>query len=150
MTMTSAVLLGAATGGRSMLGLATVAWTGPDNPWVRRLAVLAAVGELVADKLPHVPSRTSPPVLAERIVVAAVAAGVLARRTGRPLTADAVVAATAAVASSVAGVRWRAYAQQRGRSGIGAAVVEDVVCIGLAAAAARGARSPATSTGVPR
>ncbi|GGM01088.1 hypothetical protein [Nakamurella endophytica] len=88
---TSAALAGAATGGRSFTGLAALALAAPadaprqpdrtlDKPWARAVLVAAAVGELVADKLPRTPSRLAPPVLVGRLVNAAVCGLVLARR----------------------------------------------------------------------
>jgi hypothetical protein len=60
--MTS-VSLGAATGLRSQLGVATVvARSDPSlpsmsrHPWIRRLVLAAAAGELVVDKLPGTPN----------------------------------------------------------------------------------------------
>lgn len=141
------VLLGAATGGRSMTGLAAVAWTTPtdvDAGWVRRLGsawgrgltALAAAGEIAADKSPRIPSRLSPPVLAERVVVAGIAAAALARREGRRVAGPVALATLAVVAASAAGTRWRGYIQRRGGSGMGAAVAEDLASVGLAVAAA--------------
>jgi hypothetical protein len=61
------MFLGAATGLRGQLGVATVvARSAPSlppmfrRPWTRRLVVAAAAGELVVDKLPATPSRLVP------------------------------------------------------------------------------------------
>jgi uncharacterized membrane protein len=63
----SSVLLGGASGLRSQLGVAVVvARSGPflpsmfREPWIRRLLLAAAAGELVVDKLPGTPSRLAP------------------------------------------------------------------------------------------
>ena len=63
----SSVILGAATGLRSQLGVASVvARSDPSlpsmfrHPWTRRLVLAAAAGELVVDKLPGTPSRLAP------------------------------------------------------------------------------------------
>jgi uncharacterized membrane protein len=145
-TALRAVALGAATGARSMTGLSAVALTTPTatrptwvarlgGPWGRGLTVIAAAGEIVADKNPRVPSRLSPPALAERITMGSLSAAALARRENVRPALPVLLAAAAVVAASVAGARWRTYAQQRGRSAIAAAVAEDVVAIGLSAAA---------------
>lgn len=61
-----------------------------------------AVGELVADKLPGVPSRISPPALALRIVSGAFAGATLARRHKRPVLGPALIGAAASLVSSYA------------------------------------------------
>ncbi|MEV0607234.1 hypothetical protein AB0I61_12785 [Polymorphospora rubra] len=138
-----AVALGAATGGRSMTGLAAVTLTTPPGTTNRRgrparvAALLAAAGELVADKNPRTPSRLDPVPLAGRLGTGVLAAVLLARRSGsRPLV-PVLLACAGVVAASVAGVSWRAYASRRGHPAL-AALAEDVVTVGLATAAVRG------------
>src|SRR5688572_20451823 len=112
---TQAALLGLASGGRSTAGIAAVVLTSRTDdlpgrlasPWGRRLIPAAALGELVADKLPGVPSRLSPPGLAARVVAGAVAGAALAWRAERSPLAPAIVAAGFAVVGSVAGAFWR-------------------------------------------
>lgn len=99
----------------------------------RRLAPLVAVaGELVLDKLPQTPSRTSPPGLAARLGSGAAAGWLLAGAPG------------AAIGSAAAGLG--AFAGERTRAALGRrtglpdpliAVAEDVVAIGVALAATR-------------
>ncbi|MEV1287443.1 hypothetical protein [Micromonospora sp. NPDC049679] len=144
-TALRAAVLGAATGGRSMTGLSAVALTTPPGtrptwvarlggPWGRRVTAMAAAGEMLADKTPRVPSRLAPPVLAERIIMGVVSAAALARRDGVRPALPVVFAVAAVVGASLAGVRWRTYAQRRGW-GMAGAVAEDVLTVGLAAAA---------------
>jgi len=130
-----AALLGAASGGRSLAGPAAVALSG--KPAVRTLALAAAAGELVADKLPNVPSRLAPLPLAGRLALAGVAAGVLARRERRAAVVPVLVAAAAAYGGSVAGARWRAYAARRHWAALPAALAEDALTYTAAAAATR-------------
>lgn len=60
-SLAAAELTGAATGGRSFTGVATLALTAQGaRPVVKALLCLAA-GEHVADKLPMTPSRVAPP-----------------------------------------------------------------------------------------
>jgi uncharacterized membrane protein len=150
--LTSSALAGAATGSRSMTGVAGLtlaaragAGAQPDRtlarPWVKATAALAAAGELAADQLPSAPSRLSPPGLASRVAAAAAAGVIIARRGPGPGGAAEVVACVAAaagtaVATAWLGVKWRAWASDRfGRDWIGASL-EDAVAIGVATAAA--------------
>ncbi|MET8150651.1 hypothetical protein ACIBSW_11225 [Actinoplanes sp. NPDC049668] len=131
-----AFLLGAACGGRSMAGPAAVALTaGPGR--ARRLIVAAAGAELVADKLPGVPSRLSPPALAGRLVTAGSSAAALARRNGASAALPVLVAVSGALAAGVAGARWRAWAARGPLPPVAAAVLEDLAVVGAAAAAVR-------------
>ena len=136
------VFLGAASGARSQLGVATVvARSDPSlpaifrQPWTRRLLVAAAAGELVADKLPTTPSRLEPPGIAGRLALGALAAGLFARtRSAAWLPAAAIGASSAAVSAKVGhDVRAR-LAQHAPDPGV--AVVEDALALGLAAAGA--------------
>jgi uncharacterized membrane protein len=134
------VLLGAASGARSQLGVATVvARSDPSlpplfrRPWTRRLLLVGAAGELVMDKLPTTPSRLEPPGIAGRLALGALAAGLFAQtRQAAWLPAAAMGAASAAVAAKVGhDVRAR-LAQHVPDPAV--AVVEDALALGLAAA----------------
>jgi uncharacterized membrane protein len=100
------------------------------------VTVIAAGGELIADKLPGTPSRVKPAPLTARIVTGAVAAGFDARRRHRGVVGPAVVGAATAAAASYAGAWWRAFAADRGYA-TPAALAEDATAILLASAAAR-------------
>jgi uncharacterized membrane protein len=135
-------LLGAASGARGQLGVATVvARSDPSlppifrQPWIRRLLVLAAAGELVVDKLPTTPSRLEPSGLAGRLAMGALAAGLFAQTRQAPwLPAAAIGASSAAIAAKVGhDVRAR-LAQQVPDPAV--AVVEDELALGLAIAGA--------------
>src|SRR6478609_979484 len=103
------VALGAATGLRSQLGLAAVvARPGPTlppmfrKPLIRRVAVVAAAGELVIDKLPTTPSRLSPQGIVPRLALGALAAGLSSHtRHASWLPAAALGASTAAIAAKL-------------------------------------------------
>ncbi len=108
-------VLGVATGLRSMSPLAVLALTGPrqpDHPVLRVasrppvLAVLgaAAGGELIADKLPGLPSRLAPPGLTARLVLGALVGGLAARIEG----ASPALGAACGVAGAAAGA-WTGY-----------------------------------------
>jgi uncharacterized membrane protein len=143
-----AAALGVATGGRSASGLAALAFTtrrsGGDGwvgrlggRWGRGLTAAAALGEILADKSPLVPSRLSPPALVGRLAAGWVAGTALARREGVGRVGPALVTAAGVVAGSVVGARWRAYAADRGWNPVGAALAEDVAVITLAGLASR-------------
>src|SRR5690606_37150178 len=146
-TALRAILLGAATGMRSMTGLAAIALTTPRGAhpaWVGRLGgrwgcgltSLAAAGELLTDKSPELSSRLESPLFGHRLTMGAVNAGVLAKREGARLAVPVALAVAGAAGATYLGVRWRTFAQRRGRATAGA-VVEDLTAIGLAAAATR-------------
>lgn len=146
-TALRAILLGAATGMRSMTGLAAIALTTPRGAhpawvgrlggrWGRGLTSLAAAGELLTDKSPELPSRLESPLFGHRLTMGAVNAGVLAKREGARLAVPVALAVAGAAGATYLGVRWRTFAQRRGRATAGA-VVEDLTAIGLAAAATR-------------
>jgi uncharacterized membrane protein len=157
-----AALAGAATGSRSLTGLAALILATPGDakrqpdralgrPWVKAVAGLAATGEISADKLPSAPSRLNVPGLGSRLAGAAAAGVIIARRAPgdgssdpRPAQLAGCVAASvgAAVATAWLGTRWRTWAASRfGHDWIGA-VMEDATAVTLATAAARPASVP--------
>jgi uncharacterized membrane protein len=146
-------LLGVATGMRSQLGLAALAWSGADGTRALRTlssrsgrvsAAVAAAGELVADKLPNTPSRLKPQVLGARLASGALD-GVLAAGKA-DLRTRALAGATGlagAAAGSYAGAAYRKAAVTRTNTpDLPWALVEDAVAAGLAVAAVRTAPDP--------
>ncbi|NHC45238.1 hypothetical protein G9H72_08235 [Motilibacter sp. K478] len=142
-----AALLGLASGGRSVSGLAALAATTPRRsiggplaylagPVGTTAAALGAAGELVADKLPTTPSRLRPDVLSVRVLAGSGAGAGLAKRERGSRAAAAVAGATGALAGSYAGAKWRGWASGR-LPAWQAAVAEDAVTYALAAYAAR-------------
>jgi|GEM_PF-738743 len=86
-----AALAGAASGARSLTGLAALTVTADPNavaqpdrtlarPWVKATAAALAALECTLDKLPSAPSRLQPPGLAARLAGAAASAIVITRR----------------------------------------------------------------------
>jgi uncharacterized membrane protein len=141
-----AFLVGLASGGRSLTGVAAVALTtNPGSispPWSavadrrgRAVRTVGAVGELVADKFPQLPSRLAPASLAGRTAAAVASAALLAARSGAHPARLGLPAAAGALAGSFGGARWRAFAQSRGWPSVPAALLEDAVVVGLAAIA---------------
>jgi uncharacterized membrane protein len=148
-----AAALGAASGSRSATGLAAVALTSrPDDtgPVASRLggrtgsalSSLAAAGELVADKLPGVPSRLAPLGLIPRAAAGATSAAAVARRDGHDPTLPGLIGAAGAIGTAVLGVRLRAAAQRRFGSDRPGAVAEDLLAAVLGFL---GARRPAAA-----
>jgi uncharacterized membrane protein len=135
-----AALLGLATGGRSALGLAAPTLTSPSTSGARRLAAVAALaGELVADKLPGTPARTSGGALSARLAAAAGGAGLLAGRVGVNAALPVTAGVAGAAAGSFGGLAWRRWASARVPDWQ-AAVVEDLVAVALGLLACRPAR----------
>ncbi len=140
-----ALLLGAATGARSVTGLAALTLTAPDRSstqpdatlqrtWVKAAVVTAAVGELVGDKLPQAPSRLEPAGLGVRCAAGAACGVILARRdaaSGRAVLGCALVSSAAAFGSARLGARWRSRAADTTSSDLLSAGLEDVTAIML-------------------
>lgn len=140
-----AALIGVATGFRSQLGMAMLALTtgGPEagrpaslfaSRWAKAITATAAVGELVADKLPGTPSRLGASGFMPRVALGALTAALLVRREpgdGTPAAA-AAVGAVAAAGGTLAGAWWRGLARGAGRPDWPAAVTEDLAALTLA------------------
>ena len=136
------LFLGAASGLRSLTGLATVvARSDPSlpeiflQPWTRRLVIATAAGELVVDKLPATPSRLAPPSIVARLAFGALAAGVFARTRRAPWLPAAAIGASAAAVAAKIGHDVRARLAKHAPDAA-VAVVEDELALGLAAAGA--------------
>jgi uncharacterized membrane protein len=89
-----------------------------------RFVVIGAAAELIADKLPSMPSRWSPRGMLPRVAFSAAGGRALGGRPG------AVVAAAAAVGSAFVGSRLRVKVPGRGRQ-LAAALAEDALSYGL-------------------
>ena len=146
--------LGAASGLRSMVGPSQLSRHLADLPEgrrpkgaasgllaradVRELLQIATFGEMVADKLPAIPDRTSPGPLAGRALLGALSGGVMARGRDDSPVAGALLGALGAVAGAYAGYRIRRAFTRNGRvPDIAVAVIEDAVSLTLARHALR-------------
>jgi uncharacterized membrane protein len=140
-------LIGIVAGLRSMTAPAAVSWAahlewinlhGSPLGWMSsRLTVavftLAALAELLADKLPNTPNRTSPGPLLGRIVLGGLAAAALAVSGGESLITGAVLGAVGAVIGAFGGYEIRRrLVIGLGTKDVVVAVVEDLIAIGLA------------------
>lgn len=146
-------MLGVVTGMRSQLPTALLAWrqergdlslaiAGPARVLRRRgaapLLALAAVGELVVDKLPQTPSRLDPGPFAGRLGLGATAGVGIAGATGRSQVLGGALGAAGAALGSWAGARYRTTMARRGQAPDAVwALAEDVVAVGLGLAATR-------------
>lgn len=148
-TVFRALALGIAAGMRSQTPGAVLAWRQPDAPrragwrswpimrnaWGRRALMLGAAGELVADKLPDTPPRTTPGSLTGRLVFGTLA-GVAIGTEGRgkaALVKGAIAGAIGAAIGSFGGMRARrAVVDMTGLPDPAVAVVEDLAAISLA------------------
>jgi uncharacterized membrane protein len=155
-TVYRSALLGVTSGARSFSGLAAQVLVTPSlarrqperllgHLWAKGLIGLAALGELVGDKLPATPSRLAPPALAGRLGLAAATALLVTRaeddggRAVLPAAAGVAVpvAIGAALGSAFLGHAWRGWAARAfGRDWPGA-VLEDTAVLTLAAVATR-------------
>jgi len=149
--MIRSVLIGLLSGQRALAPLAVVADAArrgalpDDNGAPRRLGrplvagglAAVALAELGGDKMKTAPNRTVASGLIARTLTAAVAGAALAPRRRR--AAGALVAGTAAVASSFLGLRLRLRAMERwGQTATG--LVEDALIVGGSAAAVNARR----------
>lgn len=141
--------LGLVTGMRSMLGLRMLAASARDGafddrqgPFFKALRAPAALpllttlatGELLADKLPGVPSRLSAFPLSGRIALGALVGGLVGARGDKPgaRILGALLGAAAAAAGAYAGNRARTWmSRHTSIAGPLAAVIEDGIAVSL-------------------
>jgi len=140
-----AFLIGCVCGLRSMTGPAIVCW-GAHLNWLQldgsKLAflhnqislvvfTLLAIGELVADKLPFIPSRTQPGPLVVRILFGATCGVALAFTAGGAWLPCGVLGGLGGVAGAFAGYNARRWLTVgRGLPDFLIALIEDIVAIG--------------------
>lgn len=127
------VLLGAATGLRSMMAPAMLSRAESVHPVARTLLHAAAAGELVADKLSGIPGRIEPGPLVGRILIGAIAGGVFAQRVSRQPAMGALLGAAGAVAGAFAGYHARrVITTSVGLPDLPVALAEDLLAITVA------------------
>jgi uncharacterized membrane protein len=142
MPLLAAFLMGLVTGSRSMLAPALTAWF----CWLGLLRVagtpmafmtsgiavavftVAAIGELVADKLPQTPSRKAPVGFIARVVMG-VWVGATVGAAGHALVAGAVLGVAGAVIGTLGGAAARARLAKAFGRDLPAALLEDAVAI---------------------
>ena len=152
-TLLRAAQLGAASGLRSMAAPSQVSTHLASSPSpvaagavagilarspAHTLLRLAAVGEMIVDKLPMVPDRIERGPLAGRAFMGGAAGGAYAQLRGEPATIAALAGGVAAVAGAFAGYHLRrALVHDIGFPDLLVALCEDAVAITLARTALR-------------
>lgn len=126
-TLTRILVLGALTGSRSMAGVTTLAMQRGDA--LRPVLLLAAAGEMAADKLPGIGNRTDALPLAGRALLGAVAGALVARETHADAVAGGLVGAAAAIVAARLACRWRLRGAPAGLAG---GVLEDAAVLAVA------------------
>ena len=137
--------IGIVTGLRSLTGPALVCWAAHLG-WINlegtRLVFMEsplatygfsalALGELVADKLPFIPSRTSPGPLFGRVVLGALSGATLCAAAGQSLAAGAIAGGAGGVIGAFAGYQARARLVKTSRLPDWViALSEDLVAVG--------------------
>ncbi len=140
-----ALVIGIVAGLRAMLAPAAIAWAAwigimplqgtwlaflgwRFTPWIFSLL---AVVEMVTDQLPSTPSRTVPPQFGARVVTGGVSGAAIGFVLGSPLFGLAL-GMIGAVLGTLGGARLRARLVAAFGSDRPAALIEDVLAIGLA------------------
>jgi uncharacterized membrane protein len=150
--------LGIVAGLRSMTPPAVVAWaarlghlelTATPLAWLGSgvaawLFAAAALGELVADKLPFTPNRTAVGPFLGRLLTGALAGGALVTGHGGSLAGGAVAGVAGAIVGTFGGYRARtSLVRALGTPDYVVAVLEDLVAVGGAILLAAAAKGPA-------
>lgn len=150
MVLVAAFLLGFVAGQRSMLSPAVAAWAiwhrnisvagtlvaFMGHPYTRWILSALAVGELIADTLPFIPSRKSTPAFLARIVTGT-ASGAVAGVAAGNLAAGAGLGLLGAVAGTLGGAYLRFRLATAFASDFPAAMTEDLLAFALAYVAFR-------------
>jgi uncharacterized membrane protein len=137
--------IGLIAGLRSMTGPALAGWAahlGWLNLQHSRLAFMGstgarysfsalALGELIADKLPFIPNRTSPPALFARLVLGGLSGAMLCAAASRSATAGATLGGAGAVVGAFAGYQARTGLVKKSQMhDFVVALLEDLIAVG--------------------
>jgi uncharacterized membrane protein len=139
-------LLGGLTGLRTMTPMAVLCWFAyaGDLPvhrswafWTTRLVTaivfsVLALGELIGDKLPNTPNRTSPFALLARMAFGGLVGAIAATGLHGPALEGIVLGVISAVAGAFLGFHLRQFlVKERAFKDLPVALVEDALTIGL-------------------
>lgn len=144
MVVLCAVMLGIVAGLRSMLAPCAVSWAvwagilNVDRTplafmgfhYTHLILTVLAVGELIADKLPFIPSRKAPGSFLFRIVSGALCGATIGAHNG--LVAFAALSALGAVAGTLGGAAARSRLATVLRRDLPAALLEDCTAVAIA------------------
>ena len=143
-TLVLAFLIGVIAGLRAMTAPAVAGWAARlgwlhlENTWLAFLGFaatpyilsLAAIGELVNDKLPKTPSRKAPASFAARVVMGALSGAALGAAS-QGLIGGLLAGALGAVAGTLGGYEFRAWLVRAiGGNDLPIALLEDAIAIG--------------------
>ena len=140
-----AFLIGIVAGLRAMTPVAAVAWAArlgwlkldgtplaflgyAATPWI---ATLAAIAELINDKLPKTPSRKVPPAFIARILMGAMCGAAIGATAGA-LAGGLIVGAIGAVVGTLGGAEFRGRLARAAGRDLPIALLEDAIAIALA------------------
>ena len=140
-----ALVIGIVAGLRAMVAPAAVAWAARLGAldlhaswlaffgyrWTPWILSLAALGEIVNDKLPATPSRLVPPQFGARVVSGALCGAAVGTPTGAWIV-GAILGAIGAVIGTIGGARVRTAMARAFGKDLPAALIEDVVAIVVA------------------
>jgi uncharacterized membrane protein len=142
-----ALLIGIVAGLRAMTAPAAIAWAARlghlrlsgtwlaflGHAWTPWILTLLAAGELVTDQLPFTPSRKVPLQFGTRLLMGAACGAALLAGTGS-MVLGALVGLAGAVAGTLGGHAFRARMAAAFGRDLPAALLEDAIAIGAAAA----------------
>ena len=132
--MTSALVfafgIGFAAGLRTFMPIAALRFLYRD--WTTVVAFAFALGELVADKLPKIPSRLSPGPFVLRCVFGGYAGIVVGGKLGLGLTPAALIGILGAACGALAGAGYRKWVASVRLPDLWFALVEDAIAAALA------------------
>lgn len=145
-----AFLIGIVCGLRALAGIAVLSWAArlhaidlegsklaflgyQFTPWI---FTLAAIGELVNDKLPKTPSRLIPPQFITRVLMGALC-GAVVGTAAHTLASGLIAGVVGSIAGTLGGAKMRALLAHFLRADLPAALLEDAVAIVLAIVVAR-------------
>ncbi len=98
---------------------------------VSNLLALLAVGEVIDDKTPFIPARTSAPALLGRVLSGALVGAELFSSEGRRRNSGAILGALSALAAAYAGEKARTEGARKGIPDPLLAILEDILVLSL-------------------
>ena len=120
--------LGFTAGLRTFTPLAAVRF--PYHNWTSIVSIVLALGELIADKLPNTPARTTPGPLIVRIIIGGYCAWAISSRLGTPGALAMLLGAAGAIAGAYGGYFWRMKTAPAIKlPPMAAALIEDAVAV---------------------
>ncbi|MGC1684619.1 MAG: DUF4126 family protein [Candidatus Acidiferrales bacterium] len=144
MTILFVFLIGVLTGLRSLTPTAATSWAARGG-WLKLrspllwigttpaaiVLTLLALAELVADKLPSTPSRTSPPGLIARVVLGGLSGACIAMGGEMGILVGALIGIVGALVGTFAGYQFRTrLVKALHTPDFVVAIMEDLICIG--------------------